>query len=269
MRTFQSRSYRRITTLAIGCFLLAAVASAATPDAIVLERTGIYQVHMEGVLFFASGDPTGDPEAAGLFALLVNDDGQVFCEGSNRASAPALPAVLAPTPDHDRVSRCETTFTIKVHGDGSTPLAFPRGVTLGRSGWMPEPQNARAPTCQGLQSPAMSQTARTPAEEALSREIASLLLSARGGDTDAVDRIVPLLYERLRSLARRQLRRLRPGRTLDTTALVHETYIKLAAGPEVDWRDRNHFLCAAAVAMRHILVDEAGAGRRSAGEAKP
>jgi len=188
MRTFQSRSYRRITTLALGCFLLAGVASAAppqalgsaaddllapslqrpeavatsvfvgpvstetvqvatgydvgiytdtrgdsiavTPDAIVLERTGIYQVHMEGVLFFASGDPTGDPEAAGLFALLVNDDGQVFCEGSNRASAPALPAVLAPTPDHDRVSRCETTFTIKVHGDGSSPLAFPRGTQL-------------------------------------------------------------------------------------------------------------------------------------------
>jgi RNA polymerase sigma factor (TIGR02999 family) len=117
----------------------------------------------------------------------------------------------------------------------------------------------------------MSQTARTPAEEALSREIASLLLSARGGDTDAVDRIVPLLYERRRSLARRQLRRLRPGRTLDTTTLVHETYIKLAAGPEVDWRDRNHFLCAAAVAMRHILVDEARrrtAQRRGGGAKK-
>lgn len=88
-----------------------------------------------------------------------------------------------------------------------------------------------------------------------SRELAQLLAEARAGESDALDRIMPLVYERLRLLARRQLRRLRPGQTLQTTGLVHEAYLKMVDQTQVDWQDRNHFLCVAAVAMRQILVD--------------
>jgi RNA polymerase sigma factor (TIGR02999 family) len=88
-------------------------------------------------------------------------------------------------------------------------------------------------------------------------EITHLLAAARRGEADAFDRLVPLVYDELRGVARRQLRRCRPGQTLDTTALVHEAYLKLAAPTAVDFRDREHFLSVAAVAMRHILVDAA------------
>ena len=70
-------------------------------------------------------------------------------------------------------------------------------------------------------------------------------------------------YSELRRLARQQLRRLRPGQTLTTTALVHEAFVKLVKGP-VKAEDRNHFLALAARAMRQILVDYAR--RRSSGK---
>lgn len=90
-----------------------------------------------------------------------------------------------------------------------------------------------------------------------SGEITRLLAAVRRGEADAFDRLVPLVYDELRGVARRQLRRRQPGQTLDTTALVHEAYLKLAAPSGVDFRDREHFLSVAAVAMRHILVDAA------------
>ncbi|REJ83195.1 MAG: RNA polymerase subunit sigma-70 [Acidobacteria bacterium] len=93
-------------------------------------------------------------------------------------------------------------------------------------------------------------------------QIERLLAAARDGEAQALDGLVPLLYERLHLLARRQLRRLRPGQTLQTTGLVHEAYLKLVDQRRTDWQDRNHFLCVAAVAMRQILVDHAR--RRSA-----
>jgi RNA polymerase sigma factor (TIGR02999 family) len=83
-----------------------------------------------------------------------------------------------------------------------------------------------------------------------------LLDAVRGGERDALDRLLPIVYEELRAVAGRQLGRERPEHTLHATALVHETYVKLAGGG-VDAVDRAHFLAIAARAMRQVLVDHA------------
>ncbi len=96
-------------------------------------------------------------------------------------------------------------------------------------------------------------------------EITRLLSALRQGDPGAKDRLYSLVYDELRRIAHRQLRRRSPGQTLDTTALVHETYLKLADVRSAEWQDRAHFLAVAATAMRHILVDAArrrGAAKR-------
>ena len=72
-----------------------------------------------------------------------------------------------------------------------------------------------------------------------------------------MDRLLPLVYDDLRLRARQQLRRRRSGQTLDTTALVHEAYLKLVDQTQAGYQDRCHFFAAAATAMRHILVDRA------------
>jgi len=96
--------------------------------------------------------------------------------------------------------------------------------------------------------------------------INALLRAGQAGDRGAVDRASALLYEELRRLAHRQLRSERAGHTLQTTALVHEAYLRLA-GAEVAWHDRVHFLSLAARQMRRILVDHArGKGRVKRGE---
>lgn len=77
------------------------------------------------------------------------------------------------------------------------------------------------------------------------------------GDERAFDELVPLVYEDLRRIARQQLARLRPGQTLNTTALVHESYEKLQLGRDPDLTDRYHFFAVAARAMRQIIVDRA------------
>src|SRR4051812_42489376 len=89
-----------------------------------------------------------------------------------------------------------------------------------------------------------------------SSSITELLDDLRAGRRDAFDRIVPLVYQELRRAARRELA-VRPSDTLFTTALVHELYLKFSRTPSNDWQDRAHFLRAAGVAMRHILVDRA------------
>ena len=78
------------------------------------------------------------------------------------------------------------------------------------------------------------------------------------GDREAYDRLMGLLYDELRMLARRERNRHRKGVTLDTTGLVHEAYLKLA-GKEGSWEHRAHFLAVAAKVMRHLLVDAARA----------
>jgi RNA polymerase sigma factor (TIGR02999 family) len=101
-------------------------------------------------------------------------------------------------------------------------------------------------------------------------EITELLSAARRGEGDAMDRLLPLVYDELRLRAHRQLRRLRPGQTLNTTALVNEAYLKLVDRSRVDWRDRTHFLAVSAMAMRQILVDEARrhASKKRGGEVR-
>ncbi len=90
-----------------------------------------------------------------------------------------------------------------------------------------------------------------------SGEITRLLAAAREGDGGAAQRLIALVYDELRLVARRQLRYRRPGQTITTTALVHEAYLKLVDPHGATWQDRSHFFSVAALAMRHILVDSA------------
>lgn len=77
-----------------------------------------------------------------------------------------------------------------------------------------------------------------------------------------VDELVPLVYDELRRVAARYLRRESPGNTLQPTALVHEAFLKLASQQRVDWQGRTHVLAIGAKAMRRILVDHAKRKRR-------
>lgn len=88
-------------------------------------------------------------------------------------------------------------------------------------------------------------------------EITRLLQAHHRGDREAFDRLVPLVYDRMRRIARGQLARSGRGHTLSTTALVHEAYVQLVAETGVDWQDRAHFYAICARAMRRILVDYA------------
>jgi RNA polymerase sigma factor (TIGR02999 family) len=87
--------------------------------------------------------------------------------------------------------------------------------------------------------------------------ITEALVALRHGDPGAMDQLVPLVYDHLRDLAHRQLGVEAAGHTLDTTALVHETYLKLVDQTRVQWQDRAHFFAIAARAMRRILIDYA------------
>jgi RNA polymerase sigma factor (TIGR02999 family) len=90
-------------------------------------------------------------------------------------------------------------------------------------------------------------------------QVTLLLRELRDGDRDAFDRLVPLVYDELRQIARHHLRRSPPGRTLDTTALVHEVYLKMAKQQDLQVEDRRHFLAISAYVMRQVLVDFARA----------
>jgi len=108
---------------------------------------------------------------------------------------------------------------------------------------------------------AASSTARTG-------EVTRLLRAARDGEAGAIDRIVPLVYEDLRRVARRQLALRFSSGSVRPTELVHEAYVKLSLGGAEAAADRSHFLAIAARAMRQVLVDQArhhGAARRGGG----
>lgn len=99
-------------------------------------------------------------------------------------------------------------------------------------------------------------------------EITRLLRAHAGGDRGAIDALVPLVYDHLRRIARRQLARDGRAQTLSTTSLVHEAYMQLAHESGVVWQDRSHFFAICARAMRRILVDAArrrGAAKRGGG----
>ena len=88
---------------------------------------------------------------------------------------------------------------------------------------------------------------------------AIILTELRSGSPESLGRLVPLLYEELRAIAHRQIGRLPPGGTLDTTGLVHEAYLKVVDSSRRQVNDSEHFLALASLAMRHVLVDRARA----------
>src|SRR2546430_3629367 len=93
-------------------------------------------------------------------------------------------------------------------------------------------------------------------------DITQLLRDMSRGQRDALDRLIPMVYDELREIAHRQLRNERSGHTLSTTALVHEAYLRLVNVNQVQWKDRAHFVAVAARVMRRILVDYARARSR-------
>ncbi|MEZ4386919.1 MAG: sigma-70 family RNA polymerase sigma factor [Candidatus Krumholzibacteriia bacterium] len=93
-------------------------------------------------------------------------------------------------------------------------------------------------------------------------DLTRLLHDATGGDTEARERLLALVYDELRGIAGRQLRSERPGHTLSPTALVHEAYLKLNRLDRLDWQNRAHFFAIAAGVMRRVLVDHAVARKR-------
>src|SRR2546422_11304054 len=101
-------------------------------------------------------------------------------------------------------------------------------------------------------------------------EITRLLKRWTAGDVYARDQLIPLVYDRLRELAHQRLRSAPGEHSLNTTALVHEAYLRLADGPRADLPDRAHFLALASRIMRNLLVDRArgrAAAKRGGGKA--
>jgi RNA polymerase sigma-70 factor, ECF subfamily len=90
-------------------------------------------------------------------------------------------------------------------------------------------------------------------------EITGLLRDWESGEQAALERLAPLVYDELRRLARHYMRREGPGKTLQTTALVNEAYLRLVGGTNITWRDRAHFFAVSANVMRRILVEAARA----------
>jgi len=87
--------------------------------------------------------------------------------------------------------------------------------------------------------------------------VTDLLIQWSRGKREVSEQLLPIVYKELRRLAASYLRRERPGHTLDSTALVHEAYMRLVDQRKVEWRDRAHFFGVAANLMRRILVDHA------------
>lgn len=94
------------------------------------------------------------------------------------------------------------------------------------------------------------------------QEITKLLIEWNNGDPSAFDKLMPHVERELRRIASHYMRRERPGHTLQTTALMHEAYLKLVDQREVSWQNRAHFFALAAQLMRRILLDHARAQRR-------
>jgi RNA polymerase sigma factor (TIGR02999 family) len=96
------------------------------------------------------------------------------------------------------------------------------------------------------------------------RVVATMVDNARQGDEQALAALLPLVYDELRRLAARYMRRERPGQTLQATALVHDAYLRLLKDSHLSWQNRAHFFGIAARSMRQILIERA----RSRGAAK-
>jgi RNA polymerase sigma factor (TIGR02999 family) len=90
-------------------------------------------------------------------------------------------------------------------------------------------------------------------------DLTGLLKAWSAGDQDALDQLTPLVYDELRAHARRYMRSERSGATLQSTAVVHEVYLRLLDADRIDWNDRVHFFALSAQLMRRVLVDAARA----------
>jgi len=103
-------------------------------------------------------------------------------------------------------------------------------------------------------------------------EITRLLEEFTGGRREAIDEVIPLVYEELRQIAHSHMSGEASGHTLNTTALVHEAYVRLVRIDRMDWRGRVHFLAMASRVMRRVLIDYArtrGREKRRGGTAEP
>jgi RNA polymerase sigma-70 factor, ECF subfamily len=94
-------------------------------------------------------------------------------------------------------------------------------------------------------------------QDELKGEVTVLLQQMRSGDSNAADKLIPLVVDELRRLARLQLRDERPGHTLQPTALVNEAYLRLVSDQARDWQNRAHFIGVSVSVMRRILIDHA------------
>ncbi|MDQ3687356.1 MAG: sigma-70 family RNA polymerase sigma factor [Acidobacteriota bacterium] len=94
-------------------------------------------------------------------------------------------------------------------------------------------------------------------------DVTQLLLAWSDGDREALDQLIPLVYDHLRQLARRYMRRERPGHTLQTTALVNEVYLRLIDQRQARFVNRAHFFAVSAQLMRRIVVDHARTQHRA------
>ncbi len=113
-----------------------------------------------------------------------------------------------------------------------------------------------------MESSALHPTAHPPSTVAGTSSVTRLLGAWRKGDASALQDLTPLVYEELKTLARRYMKRERAGHTLQATAVVHEAFVRLV-GMDVPWQDRMHFFAVAARLMRRILVDHAKGRQRT------
>lgn len=93
-------------------------------------------------------------------------------------------------------------------------------------------------------------------------DITGMLAAASGGDSEAAQRLVGLVYDELRKRAEALMKRESPGNTVQATMLVHDAYLKLINQDRASWNDRNHFFAVAAQTMRRLLVDHARGRQR-------
>src|ERR1035438_3563051 len=119
------------------------------------------------------------------------------------------------------------------------------------------PPSKNNPSLLRDQSTILGNCWRRCAMESDSKDVTLLLQRIEGGDHDAANLLVPLLYQELRRMAGSFLRNERPNHTLQATALVNEAYLKLVDQKNVKWQNRSHFFGVAAELMRRILVDYA------------
>lgn len=98
-----------------------------------------------------------------------------------------------------------------------------------------------------------------PAPSPAQQQVTQLLCDWRGGDTSALEKLIPLVQPELQRLAHRYMSKERPGHTLQTTVLVHDAYLQLADDTHPQWQNRAHFFAVAAQLMRRIMVDHARA----------